>query len=84
MRGRRKENAETAAALAELDAIRDRLAAVRSEFHYSADPLLVEADIFEIRALNARYGYLLRRLKQQGAALPYDGGAGKKERGDKP
>ncbi len=73
MKQNRKTDAETAAALAELDGIRDRLSAVRSEFHYCADPLLVEANIHEMNALNARYGYLLRRLKELREAAPPKG-----------
>lgn len=33
-------------------------------FNFVTEPELVEAAIFEIRALNARYSYLLRRVKE--------------------
>lgn len=82
MKKDKRENAEVAAALAELEGIRDRLAAARSEFQHSADPMLVEANIHEINALNARYGYLLRRLKEareQAAQAPRRRGRKRRE-----
>ena len=63
MKRDRKMDAETAATLAELAEIRLRLDTARCEFHRSADPLMVESSIHAINALNARYGYLLRRMK---------------------
>lgn len=33
-------------------------------FNFVTEPELVESAIFEIRALNARYSYLLRRVKE--------------------
>ena len=70
MKRNRQYEAEMSAALTELGDIRDRLAAVRSEFQHSLDPMLVEANIHEMNALNARYGYLLRRMKELRDAAP--------------
>lgn len=38
-------------------------------FNSVADPDLVESYVFEIRALQARYSYLLRRLKEIDAVI---------------
>lgn len=34
------------------------------KFNFVTEPELVEAAIFEIRSLNARYSYLIRRIKE--------------------
>ena len=34
------------------------------KFNFVTEPELVEAAIFEIRSLNARYSYLIRRVKE--------------------
>ncbi|MBO4853927.1 MAG: DUF2508 family protein [Oscillospiraceae bacterium] len=34
-------------------------------FNYVSDPELVEASVYEISSLKARYNYLLRRIKEQ-------------------
>lgn len=51
-------------------------------FNFVTEPELVEAAIFEIRALNARYSYLLRRVKEvDGTAAPSCIAAGAMEGG---
>ena len=36
-----------------------------ARFNYVSDPELVEASVYEINSLKARYNYLLRRIKEQ-------------------
>ena len=38
-----------------------------SSFNTACDPELVESYVFEINALQSRYSYLLRRIKELGA-----------------
>ena len=37
-------------------------------FNFVTEPELVDAAIFEIRSLNARYSYLIRRVKEESEA----------------
>lgn len=39
-------------------------------FNYVSDPELVEASVYEISSIKARYNYLLRRIKEQTDAAP--------------
>ncbi|HPE15468.1 MAG TPA: DUF2508 family protein, partial [Oscillospiraceae bacterium] len=39
-------------------------------FNSVKDPELVESFVFEINALQARYAYLLRRVKELGVSAP--------------
>lgn len=47
----------------ELRLARQALQAAYDQFNYADDPVLVEACIYEIKATQARYDYLLRRIK---------------------
>ena len=38
------------------------------KFNYVSEPELVEASVYEISALKARYSYLLRQIKENGAS----------------
>ncbi|SMC72204.1 DUF2508 family protein [Papillibacter cinnamivorans] len=40
------------------------------EFNTAKDPELIEACVYEINSLQARYAYLLRRIKECGGAAP--------------
>ena len=54
--------------LSELQRTRRDLAAAYARFDYTTEPELIDACICEIGAVEARYGYLLRRIKALGAA----------------
>ena len=43
-------------------------------FEFESDPDLIEASIYEIESLKARYRYLLKRAKQQGLTCPANSG----------
>ena len=52
-----------------LDAIKDthyKLTTARICFDNVSDPELVEASVFEINSLQARYSYLLRKAREEG------------------
>ena len=52
-----------------LDALADTkhsLEAARLSFEFVCEPELVDATAFEIKALEARYSYLLRRVREEG------------------
>lgn len=53
--------------LHDLAAAQEALALAYARFDNAVEPELVDAAIFEINALRARCGYLLRRLKEGGA-----------------
>ena len=57
---------EKAALLEALADTRDDLEAARSAFAWVREPELVEALIYELGALEARYGYLLHELRAAG------------------
>lgn len=57
------EEAEFRALTEELGATRLALHQAEGRFNTASDPLLVEASVFEIKALQARHAYLLRRIK---------------------
>ena len=40
------------------------------KFNYVSEPELVEACVYEINALKARYDYLLRRIKERSEPAP--------------
>ena len=65
-----KHNRQTAAPdtrlqelTAELDQTREELALAYRQFDMAADPELVESCIYQIKALKARYNYLIRTVK---------------------
>lgn len=49
----------------ELDGINRQLKEAYERFNYACEPELVEACIFEINALKAKYDYLLRCVKER-------------------
>lgn len=55
--------AEERQAITELNAIRDSLSTAYARFNSATDPDLVDAYIFEINALRARYNTALRRCR---------------------
>ena len=61
---------------AELLAAQGDLASAYRQFNQAVDPELVESCIFEIRSLQARINYLLRRLKEQESREPQAASAG--------
>lgn len=48
----------------ELQCTAQALRGAYDKFNFVTEPELVEAAIFEIRSLNARYSYLIRRVKE--------------------
>jgi len=52
--------------LGELNATRGELANAYARFNYTVEPELVEACVYEINAIQSRYGYLLRVIKENG------------------
>lgn len=57
-----------------LDAIRDiyqRMTAIESQFSLQEDHDLIEACIFEMKALRAQYRFLLRRAKDEGITATF-------------
>lgn len=62
---RAKENTEDKI-IKEIESIRTRLYTAASHFDNESDPDLVEAIIYEMKSLTARYRYLLREAKNAG------------------
>jgi len=62
MRKRRKD----AALIESIREILSSLAAARSCFRESSDPDLLEAAVYEIKYLQARYAYLIGRARESG------------------
>ena len=52
----------------ELHATGQALREAYDKFNYVSEPELVEASVYEISALKARYSYLLRQIKEGGAS----------------
>lgn len=52
--------------LIEIEAVRQNLETVAAHFEYQNDPDLIEACIYETKALTARYSYLIREAKKLG------------------
>lgn len=48
----------------ELQSTAQELRRAYDRFNYVSDPELVESSIYEIDSLNAKYNYLLRRIKE--------------------
>lgn len=48
----------------ELEAVKQSLDAVSERFEYQSDPDLVEACIYEMQALSARYRYLAKEARR--------------------
>lgn len=52
--------------LEEIEAVKNSLNAVSERFEYQSDPDLVEACIYEMKALAARYRYLTKEARRLG------------------
>jgi len=66
-----QEQEEREALLESMAHTRGLIAQAYSGFNMSSDPDLIESYVFEINALQARYSYLLRRVKAlDGAPAP--------------
>ena len=48
---------------AEIDRTRHRLESVRNQFEEVVDPTLIDCYIYELKAIQLRYQFLLRRFK---------------------
>ncbi|NCB62399.1 MAG: DUF2508 family protein [Clostridia bacterium] len=62
--GEREEPAEAQALREGLTRTRQLINQAYSNFNGTGDPDLIESYVFEINALQARYNYLLRRVKE--------------------
>ena len=50
---------------AEIDRTRHRLESVRNQFEEVVDPTLIDCYIYELKAAQLRYQFLLRSIKEQ-------------------
>ena len=66
-RARDPDEAECRALMSSLSRTRAQINQAYGCFNQTSDGDLIESYVFEINALQARYNYLLRRLKQLGA-----------------
>jgi hypothetical protein len=64
--GRREEDDNSKKLLAEIESVTQSIDMVSARFDYQSDPDLVEACIYEMQALAARYRYLTREARKQG------------------
>ncbi len=64
---KRKADDASQALFAELCAVRRDLAAAYVRFDYTTEPELIDACIHDLSAIEARYSYLLRCIKEHGA-----------------
>ena len=55
--------------LESLRATREQMHQAYSGFNNTSDPDLIDAYVFEMKALQARYSYLLRRVKELEGSL---------------
>lgn len=58
--------------LDEIEFIRLRLETVSSHFESQSDPDLIEACIYEMKSLSARYRYLMKEARRQGLTKSVD------------
>ena len=61
---RREKTEEHEALLDSLNRTRTQIHQAYSSFNSTSDPDLIESYVFEIKALQSRYSYLLRRVKE--------------------
>lgn len=59
--------------LRELTSVRSALDEAYMRFNAAVDPELVEACVYEINAAEARYGYLLRLVRESGGEAAFSG-----------
>lgn len=59
---------------AEIDQIRHKMDSVRSQFEEVIDPTLIDCYIYELKAVQLRYQFLLRRFKllEEACAADYE------------
>jgi len=55
----------------ELSAVRTDLGDAYGRFNVTVEPELVDACIYEINAIQARYDYLLRQIKERGGEAAF-------------
>jgi len=60
-----EDDLETADLLAAMKENRESLRQARIYFNNVREPELIEASVYEINSIQARYAYLLRRLREQ-------------------
>lgn len=58
-----QQSVETADLRAEIDRTRYHIESVRSHFDQETDPTLIDCSIYELKAAQLRYQFLLRRFK---------------------
>lgn len=63
MAKRERHNEDRQTLLEGLERTRSAIARAYAGFNGAADPELIESYVYEINALQARYGYLLRQVK---------------------
>lgn len=56
---------------AELGDARSALAEAYERFNFTVEPELVDACVYEINAIQSRYGYLLRQVKERGGEAAF-------------
>lgn len=64
---KRKVDDKSRELFAELYAVRRDLAAAYARFDYTIEPTLIDACIHDLGAIEARYSFLLRCIKEHGA-----------------
>ena len=65
-----KVQRENTALIENIREILSSLAAARCNFRESSDPDLLEAAVYEIKSLQAKYAYLIGRARELGCAEP--------------
>ena len=63
-RQRAAERAALAELLSDICEVKNRLAGAYVQFNTVLEPELVEANVYEISALQSKYAYLLRKIKE--------------------
>jgi len=65
-----KKQREAVSLVEDIHKILSSLAAARCNFRESSDPDLLEAAVYEIKSLQAKYAYLIGRARELGCAEP--------------
>ena len=66
VQGKKRKAVIKSSLLEEIETVRLRYDAVASHFETQSDPDLVEASIYEMKSLSARYRYLLGQARKEG------------------
>lgn len=69
---RRAEADDKGTLLSQIAEIKLRMDTASSHFDSESDPDLIEASIYELKSLSARYRYLLREARKQGITNSMD------------